>query len=65
MTRNEAEEILKEHGQEHVLRHFDDLSAEAQEGLSDPDLRVNGTIARRCAGKGAGRRDFSAQCRGY
>ena len=41
MTRNEAEEILKEHGQEHVLRHFDDLSAEAQEGLLTQISEVN------------------------
>ena len=64
MTRNEAEEILKEHGQEHVLRHFDDLSAEAQEGLLTQISEVNWDDLA-LAGKGAGRRDFSAQCRGY
>ena len=41
MTRNEAEKILKEHGQEHVLRHFDDLSVEAQEGLLTQISEVN------------------------
>lgn len=41
MTRNEAELILKEHGQEHVLRHFDELSEEAQQGLLTQISEVN------------------------
>ena len=41
MTRNEAELILKEHGQEHVLRHFDQLSEEAQQGLLTQISEVN------------------------
>ncbi len=33
MTREQAEKILKEHGQEHVLRGFDALDPEEQKGL--------------------------------
>ena len=41
MTRNEAEIILKEHQQEHVLRGFDALSEQAQQELLTQISEVN------------------------
>lgn len=41
MTRNEAEIILKEHRQEHVLRGFDALSEQAQQELLTQISEVN------------------------
>lgn len=41
MTREQAEKVLKEHGQEHVLRGFDALSPEAQQGLLEQIAEVN------------------------
>lgn len=41
MTREQAEKVLKDHSQEHVLRDFDTLSPEAQQGLLEQIAEVN------------------------
>ena len=50
MTRAEAEAKLKEYGQEHVLKYYDELPAREQESLlsqvAETDLTVLSQIGR-------------------